>query len=157
MGTLRSDCRDLSSQAAAHVLARLYPQGFWRSVAGQNNRASSLRRMPNRVVYDSDHGRTTCPECQRFVSQCRCSQQAAPTTDGIARVRREVRRGKPMTVVLGLPLGDADLRTLGKALKKKCSSGGSVKDGQIEIQGDHRDAIVRELESHGYTVKLAGG
>jgi len=113
--------------------------------------------MPNRVVYDSDHGRTTCPKCQRFVSQCRCEQQAAPDTDGIARVRREVRRGKPMTVVMGLPLNDADLRALGKVLKKKCSSGGSAKDGQIEVQGDHRDVIVRELESRGYTVKLAGG
>ena len=72
-------------------------------------------------------------------------------------MRREVRRGKPMTVILGLALTDPQLKDLAKALKKKCSSGGSAKDGQIEIQGDHRDLLLRELEARGHSVKLAGG
>ncbi|HIE69955.1 MAG TPA: hypothetical protein EYP98_07145 [Planctomycetes bacterium] len=111
----------------------------------------------NRVVYDSDHGRMTCPTCQLPVSRCKCEQAAPVDGDGIVRIRREVRRGKPMTVVIGLPLAEPDLRLLAKALKKKCSSGGSAKHGQIEVQGDHRDVLVRELEARGYTVKLAGG
>ena len=111
----------------------------------------------NRVVYDSDHGRMMCPQCQRTVSRCQCEPVAPAAGDGIVRVRREVRHGKPMTVVIGLPLTEPDLRELAKALKKKCSSGGSVKDGQIEVQGEHRDGLVRELEARGYTVKLAGG
>lgn len=111
----------------------------------------------NRVVYDSEHGRTACPKCQRPVARCKCESQQLPATDGIVRVRREVRRGKPVTVILGLPLGEPELRDLAKVLKKKCSSGGSVKDSQIEIQGDHRDLVVRELEARSYCVKLAGG
>lgn len=111
----------------------------------------------NRVVYDSDHGRLNCATCQRPVSRCNCTQATPVASDGIVRIRREVRRGKPMTVVIGLPLAESDLRVLAKALKKKCSSGGSTKDGQIEVQGDHRDILVRELEARGYTTRLAGG
>lgn len=111
----------------------------------------------NRVVYDSDHGRMTCPACQRPISRCKCEQATPVADDGIVRIRREVRRGKPTTVVIGVPLAEPDLRVLAKALKKKCSSGGSAKDGQIELQGDHRDLMVRELAARGYTVKLAGG
>lgn len=115
----------------------------------------------NRVVYDSDHGRTNCERCGRVIAKCRCqaaaSLDALSTNDGIVRVRREVRRGKPTTVVMGLPLDDGALRDLAKALKKKCSTGGSAKDGNIEMQGDHRDVLTRELETRGYTVKLAGG
>ena len=62
-----------------------------------------------------------------------------------------------MTVVAGLPLAEAELRDLAAVLKKKCGSGGSVKDGQIEIQGDHRDLLQRELEQRGHKVKRAGG
>ncbi|MFT4844372.1 MAG: translation initiation factor 1 [Planctomycetota bacterium] len=112
----------------------------------------------NRIVYDSDFGRTTCPACQRPVSRCKCPQQTEPDAgDGIVRIRREVRRGKPTTVIFGLPLAEPELRALAKTLKKKCGGGGSAKLGQIEIQGDQRDLLVRELEQRGYTVKLAGG
>ncbi len=111
----------------------------------------------NRIVYDSDLGRTNCPTCQRPVSRCKCQQEQPTSGDGIVRVRRELRRGKPTTVVMGVPLTDPELRDLAKILKKKCSTGGSVKQGIIEIQGDQRDAVVRELEARGYTVKLAGG
>ncbi len=83
----------------------------------------------------------------------------APRGDGIVRVKREVagRRGKPVTTVHGLALASAALKTLAGDLKRRCGSGGSAKDGVIEIQGDHRDTVVAELEARGYTVKRAGG
>ena len=74
-------------------------------------------------------------------------------------MRRETqgRGGKTVTTVSGLGLAEADLRELAGDLKRRCGTGGSVKDYVIEIQGDHREAIVAELEKRGYTVKLAGG
>ena len=67
------------------------------------------------------------------------------------------RRGKPVTTIRGVPGGDDELRELAGELKRRCGSGGTAKDGVIEIQGDHRDAVIAELEERGYTVKLAGG
>ena len=83
----------------------------------------------------------------------------APRGDGIVRVRRETqgRGGKTVTTVSGVGLPEAELRELAGELKRRCGSGGSVKDYVIEIQGDHRDAVVAELERRGFTVKLAGG
>ena len=79
--------------------------------------------------------------------------------DGIVRIRRETscRKGKGVTTISGIDLDDAALKTLAKQLKQKCSTGGSVKDGMIEIQGDHRDKLKAELEKLGHSVKLAGG
>ena len=78
---------------------------------------------------------------------------------GVVRVGRETkgRKGKGVTLVTGVPLAAAELAKLGKELKKKCGTGGTVKDGVIEIQGDHRDRLVAELEKRGWTVKRAGG
>jgi translation initiation factor 1 len=75
------------------------------------------------------------------------------------KVRREVagRRGKAVTTVSGVPVDDAALKLLAGKLKKRCGVGGSVKDGVIEIQGDHRDAVVEILKAEGYTPVLAGG
>ena len=75
------------------------------------------------------------------------------------KVRREVagRRGKAVTTVSGVPLDDAGLKALAGKLKKRCGVGGSVKDGVIEIQGDHRDVVVEILTAEGYTPVLAGG
>ena len=83
----------------------------------------------------------------------------APRGDGIVRVRRETqgRGGKTVTTVAGVGLPEAELRELAGELKRRCGTGGSVKDYVIELQGDHRDAIVAELEKRGFTVKLAGG
>ncbi len=77
--------------------------------------------------------------------------------DGIVRVSRETsgRRGKTVTVVRGIP--PRELATVASDLKRQCGSGGAVKDGVVEIQGDHRPKIVARLESQGYRVKLAGG
>ena len=67
------------------------------------------------------------------------------------------RKGKGVTVVSGLSLSDAELAELGADLKRRCGSGGTVKAGVIEIQGDHRDAIVAELAARGWAAKRAGG
>jgi translation initiation factor 1 len=77
----------------------------------------------------------------------------------VVRVRREVkgRRGKTVTTLSGLPLPEEDLRELAAELKRRCGTGGSVKQGVIEIQGDHRDVLIGELESRGFHVKRAGG
>ena len=75
------------------------------------------------------------------------------------KVRREVagRRGKAVTTVSGVPVDDAGLKELAGRLKKRCGVGGAVKEGVIEIQGDHRDAVVEMLKAEGYTPVLAGG
>jgi translation initiation factor 1 len=75
------------------------------------------------------------------------------------KVRREVagRRGKAVTTISGVPVGDAELKELAGKFKKRCGVGGAVKDGVIEIQGDHRDVVVEILTAEGYTPVLAGG
>ena len=112
------------------------------------------------LVYDSALG-PVCPRCRKVRAKCRCAEQIAaaapPPGDGIVRVRREVRNGKPCTVVLGLPLRSDELLQLACRLKQSCGSGGTVKDGTIEIQGDHRDAVTQALKQAGHTVRLAGG
>lgn len=117
------------------------------------------RRDGPRTVYSSLQGRV-CPHCGNPIKRCVCrASPRAPQGDGVVRVRREVkgRRGKPVTTIAGVPLPSDDLKELAGELKRKCGSGGSAKDGVIEIQGDHRDVVVGELEARGYTVKRAGG
>jgi translation initiation factor 1 len=77
--------------------------------------------------------------------------------DGIVRVSRETsgRRGKTVTVVRGIP--PRELTAVASDLKRRCGSGGAVKDGSVEIQGDHRPKVVAHLEAQGYRVKLSGG
>jgi translation initiation factor 1 len=111
------------------------------------------------IVYSTEHGRM-CPNCGRPKTQCACrSSTRAFPSDGIVRVRREVkgRAGKTVTTVNGLPLRGAALEALASELKRKCSAGGSVKDGVIVVQGDHRNTVVPILEARGYRVKQAGG
>ena len=85
----------------------------------------------------------------------------APISPAVARVRvgREVagRGGKGVSVISGLPLAGAELEALGTRLKKLCGAGGAVKDGTIEIQGDHRDRLVLELQKLGFEAKRSGG
>ena len=101
------------------------------------------------IVYSTDQGRV------------RPEKKPPPSTkgDGIVRVGRETkgRKGKGMTVITGVPLHPEGLRDLAKQLKQKCGTGGTLKNGRIEIQGDHRDLLVGELEALGYTVKRSGG
>ena len=116
------------------------------------------RTKKRRVVYSTDEGRL-CPDCGRPVDSCVCSGDKRVKGDGVVRVGRETkgRKGAGVTVITGLPLTHKELRKLAKTLKKRCGSGGTVKDGVIEIQGEHRDRLVAELEKLGYTAKRAGG
>ena len=107
------------------------------------------------LVYSTEHG-NMCPDCRQPKAACIC-QAALPTGDGIARVGREVRKGKAVIVVTGLILDSTELTKLGKQLKTLCGTGGTVKDGQIEIQGEHRDAVMAELTKRGFKVKRGGG
>lgn len=111
------------------------------------------------LVYSTEGGRM-CPACRRPLAQCLCRQnQAAPAGDGIVRVSRETkgRGGKAVTLVRGLALDAAGLTALGKQLKAACGSGGTVKDGVIEVQGDHCERVIEALKALGHTVKRAGG
>ncbi len=109
-------------------------------------------------VYSTGQG-SICPGCARPVAGCICrADKAAPRGDGIVRVARETkgRKGKGVTLVTGVPLDDDALAELARQLKQRCGTGGTVKDGVIEIQGDHRDRLAEELRSQGYRVKRAG-
>jgi len=111
------------------------------------------------LVYSSQHGRM-CGACGRPAAQCACRKgKAVPSGAGVVRVGRETkgRKGKGVTVVTGVPLTGDALDALGSQLKRLCGSGGTVRDGVIEIQGDHRDLLVAELAKHGWTVKRSGG
>ena len=111
------------------------------------------------LVYSTDHGRM-CPACGNPVDQCVCQQSdSVPAGDGIVRVGRETkgRKGKGVTTITGVPLSAAELKHLARELKARCGCGGTVKDGIIEIQGDHRDTLIEILASKGYTVKRSGG
>jgi translation initiation factor 1 len=123
----------------------------------------SGRGRTDGVVYSSEHGRM-CPHCGLTSKRCICRKNpraASPASagDGIVRVRREKkgRKGKTVTTISGLPLGEEELRDLAKELKRKCGGGGSVKDGVIEIQGDHCDVVMDELRARDLQAKRAGG
>jgi translation initiation factor 1 len=104
----------------------------------------------SRLVYSTDTGR---------IKEDKVASQNAPKSDGIVRIRKETkgRKGKGMSIIDGLEMSEAELKSLCKELKKQCGCGGSVKDFKIEIQGDVRDKLKQILEAKGHRVKLAGG
>ncbi|QIE26481.1 putative protein YciH (plasmid) [Caballeronia sp. SBC1] len=112
------------------------------------------------LVYSTDGGRM-CPECRQALAACVCKTitKALPVGDGVVRVTRETkgRGGKSVTIVKGLPLDPLALGLLGKQLRTACGSGGTVKDGVIEVQGDHCERVVEALRKYGYSAKRAGG
>lgn len=112
----------------------------------------------NGTVYSTEHGRH-CAACGRPLQACICKKTAAPQGDGIVRISRETkgRKGKGVTVVRGLALDGDELKALAKSLRRRLSTGGSIKDFDLEFQGDHRQQLKALLEAEGYTVKLAGG
>jgi len=116
-------------------------------------------RPTSRAVYSTESGRL-CRQCQRPVAGCVCGKdRPAYSGDGSVRIRRETkgRNGKAVSVITGLPLAEAELKALAKALKKRCGVGGSLRDGTIEIQGEQRELLRDELEKRGFSVKIAGG
>jgi translation initiation factor 1 len=104
-----------------------------------------------RRVYSTDDGDLRKARPQQVRDNAAAS--------GRVKVRRETagRRGKAVTTVSGVPLGDQELKALARRLKKRCGVGGSTKGGVIELQGDHRDTVVQVLRAEGYDVVLAGG
>ena len=109
-------------------------------------------------VYSTEHGRI-CPGCSQPILSCNCKAKPPVKSDGVVRIGRETkgRKGAGVTVVTGLPLGMAELKALASQLKKQCGTGGTVRDGVIEIQGEHRDLLMETLKKLGYTMKRAGG
>jgi translation initiation factor 1 len=114
------------------------------------------------LVYSNESGKI-CPSCQKPVSECACKKKKSRSQtnikyDGIIRIQREVkgRKGKIVTTVSAFQLADDELKNLAAQLKRHCGTGGSVKDGVIIIQGDHRDTLVTELINRGFKAKIAG-
>jgi translation initiation factor 1 len=112
------------------------------------------------LVYSTDSGRM-CPNCRQAATACICKaiSKSASTGDGVVRVSRENkgRGGKTVTVLRGLVLELDALAALGKQLRTACGAGGTLKDGVLEIQGDHAQRVVEMLQAEGFVVKRAGG
>ena len=126
---------------------------------GRHRGTSREMADKDRIVYSTGIG-PRCPNCLRALNECVCRKGTpGKASDGIVRVSRETqgRRGKGVTVISGLGLATADLEALATQLKKRCGSGGTVDADRIEIQGDHRDTLVTELTTRGWTVRRAGG
>ena len=123
--------------------------------------------IDSRLVFSTETGRS-CPECGKPVSSCSCKKKKAVKADkllkgypddGTIRIQWEFkgRKGKTVTAVFGVPLENEKLQKFAKTLKCRCGAGGSVKEGVIVIQGDHRQTLLDEIKKHGYIAKLAGG
>ena len=122
-----------------------------------------MAKADSRLVYSTEKGRI-CPKCNKPVKNCSCKgtkpqSQTDQKTDGVIRIKRETkgRGGKTVTTIAGFDENDDVIKKLASKLKNLCGSGGSVKDGVILIQGDHREVVMGELEKQGFKVKLAGG
>ena len=112
----------------------------------------------DRVVYSTEQGKI-CPDCSKPIDECTCRKRISPLGDGNVRVSRETkhRKGKGVTLIKGLAMDAATLRSMSKKLKAMCGSGGTVKEGVIEIQGDHIERILDYLKKQGVRAKRAGG
>lgn len=112
----------------------------------------------SRLVYSTETGRV-CQQCALAMDACTCTRQSAVTGNGQVTVSRQTkgRGGKCVTVVEQVALDSAALAQLGKQLRNKCGAGGTVKDGVIEIQGDHCEVVLRALLEAGHKAKRKGG
>jgi len=117
-----------------------------------------LKVKTSRPVYSTKSGRL-CPGCGHPKNDCQCSIDNPPAGTGKAAtiwLERKGRGGKEVSVIRDLPLRPMELQLLASTLKKQCGSGGTVSNGCIEVQGNHRDTIKRYLEQQGHAAKLAG-
>lgn len=117
------------------------------------------KRSLGGLVYSTDVGRM-CPGCSKPIGACVCrKKEKSSPGDGIVRLMRQTkgRKGKGVVCISGLEMHGNELKKLAKELKQQCGSGGSIKAGVIEIQGDHRDTLEKVLTQRGYKVKRAGG
>ena len=129
------------------------------------------KNQNSRLVYSTAQGRM-CPDCGKPVSTCTCRKgkssqtnnrivqnRASSKNDGVVRISIETkgRKGKGMTIITGVPFHPDGIKDLARELKQMCGTGGTVKNGVIEIQGDHRDLLAEELKKRGWTVKRSGG
>ena len=109
-----------------------------------------------RLVYSTDRG-SVCPTCGWPKADCRCSSRLdepiPPKVTAKLRLETKGRKGKAVTVVDGLPRNTSFLEELAKALKTSLGTGGAVKDGAVEIQGDHRERLRTLLVNRGFTVR----
>ena len=113
----------------------------------------------SRTVYSTESGRI-CPDCGKPKTECSCKKNSARTSgDGVVRVALEKkgRGGKTVSVISGLSLKDAALSALATDCKRRCGTGGTIKNGNIEIQGDHRDTLIAILKEKGISAKRVGG
>jgi translation initiation factor 1 len=117
----------------------------------------------SRLVFSTETGRI-CPKCSRPQTKCVCKKgksypERTKAADGVIRIKRETkgRKGKTVTTISGFQESDTEMRRIASELKNRCGTGGSVKNGTILIQGDHRETAMAELTNLGFTVKLAGG
>ncbi len=140
------------------------PGAFYPDAPGTHNKWGLNCIMNNsRLVYSTEKGRI-CPNCGNVSAKCRCKKSKASSGrstpgDGILRIRREVkgRKGKGVTTISGFDLTEGELKEMAANLKRRCGTGGSVKQGVIIIQGDHRNTLLDVLTRKGYKAKLAGG
>ena len=105
------------------------------------------------LVYSTEHGKM-CPACAKPLTACVCGQILVVGDTVRVRLETKGRKGKGVTLISGLPLGPVELADLGKQLKQKCGSGGTVKDGVIEVQGDHCAALIEALKKLGWKVAV---
>lgn len=113
------------------------------------------------IVFSTVHG-SECPHCAKPKQKCICKEIAdasIPAGDGIVRIKRETkgRKGAGVTLITDICLSITEIKELAKELKKKCGTGGSIKDGVIELQGDVRDQVKALLEKKGFKTKICGG
>ena len=116
----------------------------------------------NPTVYSTEYGRV-CPDCKQPIKNCICVKKTThtnkPVIDGTVRLRidRKKRAGKSVTIIDGIKGNEIVLKAMAKDIKKQCGTGGAVKNGVIEIQGDVRDFLFTYLQQKGFIVKRAGG
>ena len=119
-----------------------------------------------RVVWVTGAGQVSyCSKCGQPEGECRCREErpkgasSFDPRDGFVRLAldRKQRRGKSVTIISGLPADLAQLTALAQEFRKLCGAGGALKEGNIELQGDHRDKVEARLLALGYKIKRVGG